>query len=205
MNGIMSARLAFDALMRAILPLADIDRPKPTPCNEFSVATLVDHLVTTVAAMAQDVGFDSKAETAASPQVRIAAVIPPVLDAWERRGETGDVVLRGRDLPARLALGILALEMTVHGWDFANAVRAKFAIADDHAEHLLAIAHQTLTPESRRIAGFNDPLPTEDNASALNRLIAFTGRDPSWSPHSLTSGADGGRFQQLRPPRKPLT
>src|SRR5882757_8909778 len=107
MNGIESARLAYAALMRAILPLADIDRPKPTPCKKFDVATLVDHLVTTVAAMAQDVGFESEPTAAASPHVRIAAVIPPVLDAWERRGETGDVVLRGRDLPARLALGIL--------------------------------------------------------------------------------------------------
>jgi uncharacterized protein (TIGR03086 family) len=198
MNGITCARLAFDALLRAILPLADIDRPKPTPCNEFNVATLIDHLVITVAAMAQDVGFDSKPETAASAHVRIAAVIRPVLDAWERRGETGDVVLRGRVLPARLALGILALEMTVHGWDFASTAGAQFTIADDHAEHLLAIAHQTLTPESRRVAGFNDPLPTADNASALNRLIAFTGRDPSWSPHSLSPGADGGRLQQSR-------
>ena len=52
---------------------------------------------------------------------------------------------------------------------------------DDHAEHVLAMAHQTITPESRRIAGFDQPIPVRDDASALDRLVAFTGRDPSWA------------------------
>jgi uncharacterized protein (TIGR03086 family) len=185
MNEITSARMAYAALARAIHAIGPADALRPTPCRDFTVSTLGNHLVITVVHMAQDVGFESSPTSAASLQDRVAEVVPPVLDAWAHRGETGDVVLRGRALPAQLALGILALELTVHGWDLAAATQHPFTITDDHAGHVLAMAHQTLTPESRRIAGFDDPVAIGDDASALDRLIAFTGRNPAWTPHSL--------------------
>lgn len=181
MNEITSARTALEALTLAIAPISAADASRPTPCRDYTVAALGDHLVTTIVNMGQDVGFASATPAATSLQDRVAAVGPPLLDFWADRGESGDVVLSGRPLPAHLALAILSLEMTVHAWDFAAAQRQPVAVSDDHAEHVLAMAHQTITPESRRIAGFDQPIPVRDDASALDRLVAFTGRDPSWA------------------------
>ena len=74
-----------------------------------------------------------------------------------------------RNLPATLALGILSLELIVHGWDFAVALDRPIDMSDVHATQVLGLAHQTLTAQSRATAGFNLPVPVPANAGALER------------------------------------
>jgi uncharacterized protein (TIGR03086 family) len=81
-------------------------------------------------------------------------------------------------LPAHHALGIPCLELVVHGWDFAVALHRSLHVADAHAAHVLGLARQTLTAESRVVAGFDPPVPVPADASALDQLVAFTGRAP---------------------------
>jgi uncharacterized protein (TIGR03086 family) len=88
------------------------------------------------------------------------------------------IAFGGRTLPAHLALGILSLELLVHGWDFAVALDRPFDVPDAYAVHILGRAHPTLNAESRVNAGFDPPVPVPPDASALDQLIAFTGRDP---------------------------
>jgi uncharacterized protein (TIGR03086 family) len=109
---------------------------------------------------------------------RVQHVTQPILAAWRRRGLTDDVVFSGRTLPAHLALGILSLELAVHGWDFAVALHCPLNVSDAHAAHILALAQQTPNAQSRATAGFDPPVPVSTDASALDQLIAFTGRDP---------------------------
>ena len=89
----------------------------------------------------------------------------------------------GRTLPAHLALGILSLELVVHGWDFAVALHRPFHVSDAHAAHVLGLAQQTLTTDSRATAGFDPPVLVPATAGALDQLIAFTGRDPLQMNH----------------------
>jgi hypothetical protein len=104
---------------------------------------------------------------------------PPAFQPeWCRRGLTSDVVFGGRTLHAHLALGILSLELVVHGWDFAMAIHRPLDVSDAHAAHVLTLARQTLNPQSRITAGFDPPVRVPANASPFERLIAFTGRDP---------------------------
>ena len=84
----------------------------------------------------------------------------------------------GRTLPAQLALGILSLELVVHGWDFAVALHRPLDVSDAHAAFVLGLAQQTLTAESRVVAGFDPPVEVAAGAPELDQLIAFTGRDP---------------------------
>jgi hypothetical protein len=44
---------------------------------------------------------------------------------------------------------------------------------------VLGLAHKVITPQGRATVGFDDPVAVPDDASALDRLIAFTGRDPA--------------------------
>jgi hypothetical protein len=46
-------------------------------------------------------------------------------------------------------------------------------------QHVLGLAHKVITPQGRATVGFDDPVAVPDDASALDRLIAFTGRDPA--------------------------
>ena len=60
----------------------------------------------------------------------------------------------------------------VHGWDFAVALDRPLDVSDGRAAHVLGLARQTLTTESRITAGFDPPVPVLADASALDQLVA---------------------------------
>jgi uncharacterized protein (TIGR03086 family) len=154
------------------------DLHRPTPCRDWDVQALAGHLIDTIARLGAAADLQTRVPDGGSIDQRIQQLTHPILAGWRSRGLTDDVVFSGRTLPAHLALGILSLELVVHGWDFAVALPRSLHVADAHAAHVLGLAQQTLTAESRATAGFDPPVSVPADASALDRLIAFTGRDP---------------------------
>ena len=73
---------------------------------------------------------------------RIQQLTQPILAEWRRRGLADGIVFSGRTLPATLALGILSLELIVHGWDFAVALDRPIDMSDVHAVLLLGEAYR---------------------------------------------------------------
>jgi uncharacterized protein (TIGR03086 family) len=82
-------------------------------------------------------------------------------------------------MPAKGACGILSLEFLVHAWDYAVAVGHDINAPEPLSEYVLGLAHKTIRPELRGSAGFDDPIDVPADASALDQLIAFTGRNPT--------------------------
>jgi uncharacterized protein (TIGR03086 family) len=158
--------------------MGEDDLRKPTPCAEYDVSAVADHLVDTIARLAAVVGAQASTPEGATAEERILHATQIALTAWRRRGLCGHVSRGDRTLPAPLALGLLSLELLVHGWDFAVATRHPLEVSDAHADFVLHLAHQTLTPQSRISTGFNDPVPVPSGSRALDELVAFTGRDP---------------------------
>jgi uncharacterized protein (TIGR03086 family) len=174
-----SAGQALVVLQHVVQTIGPDDMHRPTPCDDWDVQALADHLIDTISRLAAAAGIPPVVPTYGSIDQRMQQLTQPILAEWCRRGLAGDVVFSGRTLPADLALGILSLELVVHGWDFAMALHCPLDVSDTHAAHVLALARQTLTPQSRITAGFDPPVPVPANASPLERLIAFTGRDPA--------------------------
>jgi hypothetical protein len=81
----------------------------------------------------------------------------------------------GVDLATDLLVATAALEITVHGWDVAEATGAGTPIPDDLARHLLPFAHRMVTDDDRGIR-FAAALPEPVGATADVRLRAFLGR-----------------------------
>jgi len=173
-----SAEEALAVAHHVVQTIGPDDLHRPTPCRDFDVAALADHLIDTIARLGGAAGIQTAAPNGDSIDQRIQQVTQPILAGWRRRGLTDDVVFSGRTLPAHLALGILSLELVVHGWDFAVALDRPFHVLDAHAAYVLGLAQQTLTPESRVTARFDPPVPVPADANSLDQLVAFTGRDP---------------------------
>jgi uncharacterized protein (TIGR03086 family) len=174
-----SAEAALTALLDTVATVDDDDLQRLTPCRDFDVSSLADHLIDTIIRLGTAAGIERQVSGGQSIAERILAVTQTVLTGWRRRGLGGDITFSGKTLPDRLALGILSLELVVHGWDFAVSLHRSLDVTDALAARILGVAHQTLTAESRVKAGFDPPLPVPQTASALEKLIAFTGRDPS--------------------------
>jgi uncharacterized protein (TIGR03086 family) len=174
-----SAERSLVAARHAAETIGDDDLHRPTPCRDWDVQTLAGHLIDTISRLGAAAGIEPPVPDVESIGQRIQLVTEPILAGWRRRGLGDDVVFAGRTLPAHLALGILSLELVVHGWDFAVALRRPFDVSDAHAAQVLGLARQTLNEQSRTTAGFDPPVPVPVDASPLDQLVAFTGRNPA--------------------------
>jgi len=110
-------------------------------------------------------------------QVILAA--RPALDAWHHRGLDGTVPFGQGEAPAKMMVGVLSIEFLVHAWDYAMAIGHRVTAPDSLSDYVMGLAKTIITPEGRANVGFDDPVDVPADADALDRLIAYTGRNPS--------------------------
>jgi uncharacterized protein (TIGR03086 family) len=175
-----SAEAALSALQHVLHPIARDELSKSTPCSEYDVMQLTDHLLNSITLLGGAAGAElPERHSADSVERQIVGAARPALDAWHRRGLNDTVTLGTNDLPATFAVGILTLELLVHGWDYAAATKHPLNVAESLADYALGLARKVINPQTRAAVGFADPVAVPHDASALDQLIAFTGRDPA--------------------------
>jgi uncharacterized protein (TIGR03086 family) len=175
-----SAEKTFAVLAHVLHGIAKDDESNQTPCREFDVAKLTDHLmnsITSIGGMAGAQFPDRDRSDSVERQVVLAA--RPALDAWRRRGLEGTVPFGSGEAPAKMMAGILSLEFLVHAWDYAKACGREVKAPDSLSDYVLGVAKTVITPQRRTNVGFDDPIDVAADAGALDRLIAYTGRRPS--------------------------
>ncbi len=95
------------------------------------------------------------------------------------------VLERSQATPVGVATGAERLQWRIvdllaHGWDLVQATGVVVELPDDLAEQALTFARAQL-PSQPRAGRFADPQPIPDNAPAIDRLVAFTGRPVPWT------------------------
>jgi uncharacterized protein (TIGR03086 family) len=175
-----SAEATLGVLRQVLHTIAGDDMSRQTPCSEYDVTQLTGHLLKSIRALGGMVGADhSMLGETDSVERQIITAARPTLDAWHRHGLAGNVPFSGGEMPAKDAAAILSLEFLVHAWDYAVAVEHDVKAPESLAEYVLGLAHKLIQPEQRSSAGFDGPVDVPADASALDQLIAFTGRNPA--------------------------
>ena len=174
-----SAEATLQVLQQVVHPIATDDLTKPTPCREFDVAGLTDHLLNSITQLGQAAGAQlPERDRDDSVERQIVASARPALDAWHRRGLDGTVPFGSGEAPARFMAGILSLEFLVHAWDYAAATGRPIDAPDSLTDYVSGLVHRIVTPDGRARAGFDEPVEVTQDAPPLDRLVAFTGRRP---------------------------
>jgi uncharacterized protein (TIGR03086 family) len=177
---LQSAEESLAVLQHVLHGIAKEDESNQTPCREFDVAKLTDHLmnsITSIGAMAGAQFPERDRGDSVERQVILAA--RPALDAWHHRGLDGTVPFGQGEAPAKVMVGVLSIELLVHAWDYAKATDFEVTVPDSLSDYVMGLAKQIITPEGRTNVGFDDPVEVAADAGALDRLIAYTGRQPS--------------------------
>jgi uncharacterized protein (TIGR03086 family) len=176
---LQSAENALGVLQQVLHTIAGDDMSRQTPCTQFNVTQLTEHLLNSITAIGGMVGAEiPETDESDSVERRVVGTARPALDAWHRHGLDGSVPFGKGEMPAKGACGILSLEFLVHAWDYAWAVGHDVNAAEPLAEYVLGLARKIIKPELRSRAGFDDPVDVAEDAGALDRLVAFTGRNP---------------------------
>ncbi len=174
------AEASLGVLQHVLHPIANDDWSRQTPCREFDIASLTDHLMNSITVIGGVAGAElPERDRADSVERQVVAAARPALDAWHRRGLDGTVPFGENEAPAAVMAGVLSLEFLIHAWDYAMAMGRPVTAPDSLADYVMGLAQNIITPQGRTTAGFDDPVDAPDDASALDRLVAYTGRRPS--------------------------
>lgn len=160
----------------AMVPPAKDQLDAPTPCEQWDVRTLLNHMLQTQhyfrdSAQGKDaeltpnppelIGNDpvSRFETARADMLRVFGA-HGVVD------QTGPM------------LGIAFSDMLLHGWDLAQATGQDATMPEGLPEAAYQMIHGRFTDEQRK-GVFAPEVEVGRDASAQDRLLAYTGRDPA--------------------------
>jgi uncharacterized protein (TIGR03086 family) len=154
----------------------------PTPCARWNLRDLLEHFSDSLAALDEAASTGRVTLTSPAhpggviPQVRDQAV--RLLGAWTKIN--GDFPVRLGEAPvdvltAPLVAGAGAIEVTVHGWDVAQACGQSRPIPDELADELLDLSLLMVRPWDRP-GRFAPPLQLPPFAAPGDRLLAFLGR-----------------------------
>ena len=175
-----SAEATLKVLQHVLHTIAADDMSRQTPCTEFDVTRLTDHLLNSVTVIGGAVDAElPRRDDTDSVERQIIAAARPALDAWHRHGLDGMVMIGPNEAPAAVMAGVLSIEFLVHAWDYAMAVGRDVDATDSLAEYVLDLARGIITPEGRSNVGFDQAVEVPAGASAMDQLIGFTGRDPA--------------------------
>jgi uncharacterized protein (TIGR03086 family) len=185
---------AAATMAELIRNIADDQLAGPTPCPDYSVGDLVDHVGGLSIAFTLAAGKESPPPDAPAPsgdasrltddwRRRIPADLAKLAAAWEQPAAwTGMTRAGGIDLPGEIA-GVVALdELVIHGWDIARATGQTY---DVDSPSLAAVATFVEGFGADGAPGLFGPrVPVSDTEPQLDRVIGMAGRDPRWSPQS---------------------
>lgn len=182
-------RTAFDTTESVLANIADDQVDAPTPCADYDVRALRNHVVGWLQmfeawANGRRWEGDADAYVAEDPASEFRALADSALAGWERLGVDREIDGMNATLPGDFVLSMMITEYTVHGWDLATATgqvdRIRDAFSDDELERILDRGRRMLSPEYRGPGKmFGDEVAVGDDASALDRLVAFFGRHPA--------------------------
>jgi uncharacterized protein (TIGR03086 family) len=160
----------------------------PTPCTDWDVRALLNHLILWTSyslekrAQGESVSEELMAtDFAAQPDFAAGyrAQLDRALEAWaDPAAWTRKLDVMGSATPASDVAALNLAEMILHGWDLAVATGQQYTVPEPAA----AAALDAISANAelfRQYQGFAAEVPVPDGASALDRALGLSGRDPS--------------------------
>lgn len=153
-----------------------------TPCSEWTARDLIAHLVGGNHLFANALRGEELAAPASSDGDPLVAYQDSASALRTAFGEPGAldrvITVPFGTVPGMVALHLRIIEALVHGWDLARATGQPAAFPDDLAEQDLAFTRDKLADIPPGHSPFGPPQPVDDDAPAIDRLVACLGRDP---------------------------
>lgn len=180
----------LDAFGERVAAVGAGDWSKPTPCSDWTVADLVDHVIDEqlwfppllgghdlaaaeriVEGAKESSGGDRAANwLSAAIGSRQATADPDVL------GRT--VSLSRGPTPAEQYVMEMYFDLVVHAWDLGRAIGFAQPIPDELAGPVYDLARH-MAADLAGSGMFHPPVGVPDDAPAMDKLAGLTGRDPS--------------------------
>jgi uncharacterized protein (TIGR03086 family) len=179
-------------LARLVVSIRDDQLDERTPCAEYTLADLLDHVLGFTTAFIANAHKQPRPPEASREvdgrllppdwQAELSKRLDELAAAWrDESAWQGKVSAGGIDMSAEDNALVATEELVMHGWDVARATGQDFSVDDAS----LSAVDRFMELFGERIASGQGPygpaVAVPDDASHLDRLLGATGRDPGWS------------------------
>jgi uncharacterized protein (TIGR03086 family) len=184
-------RAICDATERVVADIEPAHHELPTPCSEWSVRDLANHLLATLELGRALLSDEMPGVQAGPGQLPTADLLGDDLVGAYRTGAKALVAATtpaavGRvhttplgEMPGTGLAGFAALDVLVHGWDLARAIGREATIDPTLAEPMLEFARQAIGDEmGTRSPRIGPEVTVAADADLTSRLVAYLGRTP---------------------------
>lgn len=173
----------------------DSDLGAPTPCDEYDVRGLLNHLFHVLVGF-QALAAKGTADFSTTPdyvgdgdwRARFADETARLVQAWSAP-DALEGTSQGMGLPQRTVGEMVLGDLTVHAWDLARATGQDF-VPYEPSLPVLNEGLGALAPTGRKMNVFGEPFPVADDAPDFDKLLALTGRNPGWRTPAVHGGVD---------------
>jgi uncharacterized protein (TIGR03086 family) len=176
----------IDQARPVIAATSPADYDKPTPCPEWTVRELLNHMLGALT-MFRDVARDGYADPAlfardligADALASFDAVAAEAVVGWSEPGKLKGVAkLPYGEFPAMFALQLPAMDMVVHAWDLSRATGQDVDWDADLVAETREFCESTFTNPQFRGNDFQPSVPVAEDADDVTKLVTFLGRQP---------------------------
>lgn len=190
----------FDDLLSSIRDAAEVDEllvadmtvrdhTRPTPCSALDLGAVTAHLIGGLSGMAdvaegRPLSFDNDPDLATSdPAAELRAATQRLIDDYSAPGKIEQTfTMPWGPATGRQLLSFELIELIVHGWDIARSLSRSITFDDRLCAAVLADAQLWVDESARTPQLFGREVTVAEDAPAIDRLVAFLGRDPAWTP-----------------------
>ncbi|GLZ81222.1 TIGR03086 family protein [Actinorhabdospora filicis] len=176
---------ATTAALPVIDGIADTDLDAPTPCAEFTVRDLANHLHQVVVnfqalARRETPDWSTTPDALADPGWKrgFAGEAAKLAEAWSAPGAL-DGVSPGFGMPQPVVARMVLLDLTLHAWDLARGTGREFVPAPRAVDALRGFVDD-MAPTARQMGVFGEEVQVPEDAGAFECVLARSGRDPRW-------------------------
>jgi uncharacterized protein (TIGR03086 family) len=177
---------ALNATSRVVAGTRREQLDDPTPCPDWTVRDLLNHLINGCLAFAAGArgdprSIDGEDQTGEDHVAAFEAASAAAIDAFKEPGAMDKVFkMSWGETPAQAALGLAIADAAVHGWDLTRATKQDMDIDDDIAEAIFTMTSNMMEPNGSYPRGeaFGEPVEVADDAPIVEKMLAYLGRQP---------------------------
>jgi len=165
---------AVESVCRLVDNVTDDHWDAPTPCPDWNVRQLADHLLAVQQAFVEIMA----GQPATEPVVDFRTSATALADAFGQSGALERIVeIAVGSVPGLVAMHVQTVEHLVHGWDLATATGQTPRFAEAVVEGTIEFSHGLLTQIPAGPGGpFGPSQPAPESGPAIDRLAALLGR-----------------------------
>jgi uncharacterized protein (TIGR03086 family) len=169
-----------EALAVAQRVVDDIDRSQfelPTPCDEWNVRQVLEHIIGGNRRIAGDPPAVSEDVIGDDLSAAYAGSAAGSLAAFSALGAMGRLfMLSIGEVPGSFAVLARSTDQLAHAWDLARATGMSTDLAPDLYVSALDVLQERFATRGRNFKSFAEEKAPPDRATAADRFAAFAGR-----------------------------